>query len=256
MSTGENRVFVAGASGVIGRILCQLLVSDGWRVVGSTRRPESARRLESLGVEPAIVDVFDARALHAAVAGARPAAAIHQLTDLPKRFDPATLPDALERNARLREVGTRNLVDACVAAGVGRIVAQSIAFAYAPGKRPLTEGSPLNVDAKDPVAARTARGVQALEDLVLGGPFLGIVLRYGQLYGPGTWTDTPPAGGPVHVDAAADAARRALTRGDAGIYNVAEPDGTVTVDRATRLLGWSPDFRWTEASPPRGDGSS
>jgi nucleoside-diphosphate-sugar epimerase len=237
------RVFVAGATGAIGRVLCRLLVTDGWHVVGTTRKVESADTLTALGVEPAVVDVFDADALRKAVLAAQPAAVIHQLTDLPRQFDPEKLKEALPRNALLREVGTKNLVDACVTARVGHVIAQSIAFAYAPGPQPFTEEAPLNVNASDPTAARTARAVQTLESLVLSGPFRGVVLRYGRLYGPGTWASSPPAGAAVHVDAAADAARLALLRGDVGIYNVAEPDGTVSITRAVGLLGWSPAFR-------------
>ena len=241
--TTDKRVFVAGAAGVIGRVLCRLLLDDGWQVVGTTRKPEAARALAALGVEPVIVDVFDAGALRTAVLRARPQAVIHQLTDLPKQFDADALKSALPRNAALREVGTRNLVDACVAAGVCHVIAQSIAFAYAPGPKPYTEESPLNVGASDPAAARTALAVQVLESLVLAGPFRGVVLRYGRLYGPGTWASAPPPGAPVHVDAAADAARKALASGAAGIYNVAEPDGTVSVAKAVAQLGWSPSFR-------------
>lgn len=244
----ERRVFVAGATGVVGRVLCRLLVADGWSVVGTTRRTDAAEQLATLGVEPAVVDVFDANALRIAVGRARPAAVIHQLTDLPRRLDPEALPHALDRNARLREVGTAHLVEACAAAGVGHVIAQSLAFAYAPGPRPFTEAAPLHVHAPDPAAARTARAVQVLEHLVLHGPFRGIVLRYGRLYGPGTWTAEPPAGAPVHVDAAAHAARLALVRGEPGIYNVAEPDGTVSIARAVALLGWSPAFR--AGAPP------
>lgn len=98
------------------------------------------------------------------------------------------------------------------------------------------------MDASDPIAARTARAVETLERLVLTAPFRGVVLRY-RLYGPGTWAAEPPAGAPVHVEAAADAARRALLRGERGIYNVAEPDGTVSISRAVGQLGWDPGFR-------------
>jgi nucleoside-diphosphate-sugar epimerase len=234
---------VAGATGAIGRVLCRLLVADGWQVVGTTRKAESAKTLEALGVEPAIVDVFEADGLRQAVLAAQPSAAIHQLTDLPRQFRAENLKDALERNARLREVGTKNLVDACAAAGVRHVIAQSIAFAYAPGPQPFTEDAPLNVHAADPVAARTARAVQTLESLVLSGPFRGVVLRYGRFYGPGTWASLPPAGVAVHVEAAADAARLALRRGGAGIYNVADPDGTVSIAKAVGQLGWSPVFR-------------
>ena len=121
------------------------------------------------------------------------------------------------------------------------MVAQSIAFAYAPGPMPYREDSPLNLG--DPDFGLTARGVASLEEQVLGAPFEGIILRYGKLYGPGTGFGKPPTGGPLHVDAAADAARRAINRGKAGVYNVAEQDGTVSSDKAVEILGWKSDFR-------------
>ena len=224
-------------------MLCRLLVADGWNVVGTTRKAERAEALKAVGVEPAVLDVFDADALRQAMLAAQPTAVIHQLTDLPQQLTADDLEPALIRNARLREIGSKNLVDACVAARVGHVIAQSIAFAYAPGPQPFTEDAPLNVNASDPVAARTARAVETLEDLVLSGPFRGVVLRYGRFYGPGTWASSPPAGVAVHVEAAADAARLALRRGDAGIYNVAEPDGAVSVAKAVGQLGWSATFR-------------
>ena len=224
-------------------MLCRLLVADGWHVVGTTRKAESAKTLEALGVEPAILDVFDRDALRQAVLAAQPAAVIHQLTDLPQQLRPEDLPEVLARNARLREIGTRHLIDACLAAAVRHVIAQSIAFAYAPGLQPYAEDAPLNVNATDAVAARTARAVDMLERLVLNGPFRGMVLRYGRFYGPGTWALSPPAGVAVHVEAAAEAARLALGRGDAGIYNIAEPGGTVSIAKAVGQLGWSPAFR-------------
>ena len=233
-SLAGNTVFVAGASGAVGRPLCQLLLADGWRVVGATRSPERAADLASIGVRPAIVDVYDRDALIRAVVDARPDLVVHQLTDLPKTLDAKRLADALPNNARLREIGTDNLVAAVVAAGATRLVAQSIAFAYAPGDRPFVEESPL-----DPAMSAVAR----LEELVLGGPFDGVVLRYGRFYGPRTWSDHPRGEMPVHVEAAADAARRALTRGAPGIYNVAEDDGSVTSAKAERELGWRSSFR-------------
>lgn len=239
------RIFVAGASGVIGQRLCRLLVADGWRVFGTTRTPEKAALLRALGVEPVIVDVFDARALRDAVVSARPEVVIHQLTDLPPGLDPARMADALVRNAHIRDVGTRHLVAAAIAAGVQRLVAQSIAFAYAPGALPYREDAPLDLDSPDPLRQQTVRGVARLEHQVTQGPFTGIVLRYGKLYGPGTGFTTPSAGGPLHVDAAADGARRAASLGVAGIYNMAEPDGTVCIDRAVQIFGWQPSFRMT-----------
>ncbi len=243
----SQRIFVAGASGAIGRRLCPLLVADGWTVIGATRSAEKAAMLRTLGVEPVIVDVFDEAALFDALGQARPHVVMHQLTDLPFGLDPAKMAEARIRNARLREIGTRNLVAAATAVGAGRLIAQSIAFAYAPGPTPYREDAPLNVD--DPDSGLSARAVASLEQQVLGGPFVGLVLRYGKLYGPGTGFDQPPPGGPLHVDAAADAARRAATHGAAGIYNIAEEDGAVCCQKAITTLGWSPNFRITPPPP-------
>ena len=238
-----KRIFMAGASGAIGRRLCRLLVEDGFFVVGTTRRPEKINVLESLGVTPAIVDVFDVDAIRSAVLSARPDVIIHQLTDLPLGLDPKRMPDALVRNAQLREVGTRNLVSAATAAGAKRFIAQSISFAYAPGVMPYVEESPLNVASVDETTSLTARAVHSLEQQVLGGPFTAIVLRYGRLYGPGTGVDAARPGGAVHVDAAAAAAHLAVMCEHSGIFNVAEEDGTVSSARARSILGWSPSFR-------------
>jgi nucleoside-diphosphate-sugar epimerase len=200
--------------------------------------------LRELGVEPVVVDVFDAALLLDVVRNAKPEIVVHQLTDLPPGLDPAKMAEALVRNARLRETGTRNLVAAAVAAGVKRMVAQSLAFVYAPGPTPHREEAPLMLD--DPSFGATARAVASLEQQVADAPLTGIVLRYGKLYGPGTGFDLPPSGTPLHVDDAADAARRALTRGEAGVYNIAEDDGTVSIKKAADALGWAPGFRLGE----------
>jgi nucleoside-diphosphate-sugar epimerase len=227
--------FVAGASGVIGMILCRLLLQDGWHVVGTTRSLEKAARLRKLGVSPQVVDVFDRETLIRVACAARPDVVVHQLTDLPGKFTPESMAAARDRNARIREVGTENLVEAAVASGARRIVAQSIAFAYAPGSLPYTEDAPLD--------AATFPSVIMLEQLVLGCGLEGIVLRYGRLYGPDTWSMVPPEQVPVHVDAAANAARLSMSHGQSGVYNIAEDDGTVTITKAKRELDWNPDFR-------------
>ena len=98
----SKAVFLAGASGAVGRRLAPLLVSEGWRVVGAPRSADKAAALRSLGVEPMIVDVFEASALAAAIAQARPEVVDHQLTDLPPGLDPASRAEASTRNARIR----------------------------------------------------------------------------------------------------------------------------------------------------------
>lgn len=240
----KKRIFVAGASGAIGRRLCRLLVNEGWSVIGTTRSLEKVPMLRDLGVEPEIVDVFNEALLLEIVRKAEPEVVVHQLTDLPPALDPAKMAEALVRTDRLREIGTRNLVGAAVAAGVQRMVAQSLAFVYAPGPMPYREDAPLNLD--DPVFGATARAVASLEQQVLAAPLTGIVLRYGKLYGPGTGFDLPASDGPLHVDDAADAARRALTRGETGVYNIAEDDGAVSINKGADALGWVPGFRLDE----------
>jgi nucleoside-diphosphate-sugar epimerase len=246
--TGE-RVFVAGASGAVGLPMCRLLVDAGWTVVGATRSPHKAAALRAMGVTPVVVDVFDAAALTACVVAAQPRVVVHQLTDLPDGLDPAQMPAALARNARIREEGTRNLVQAALAAGADRLVAQSIAFVYAPGPQPWTEDSALiDPDGGHPFAA-TARAVASLERQVLEAALTGIVLRYGRFYGPGTGFDAPAPSAPLHVEAAADAACRAMAAGRRGVYNIAEADGAVSSAKAVRELGWSPAFRARPAPP-------
>jgi uncharacterized protein YbjT (DUF2867 family) len=204
------RIFLAGASGAIGRRLTPLLHSAGHYVCGSTRSKAKADALRSLGADPVVVDVFDATALSRAVASARPDVVIHQLTDLPKDLDPREMGAAIIRTARVRGEGTRNLVGAAIAAGARRLVAQSIAWAYAPGAEPHAETDPLDAGAAGDDGVNV-QGLIALEDLTLKSPPLeGVVLRYGQLYGPGTASDRPSNHAPIHVDAAAYAALLAI----------------------------------------------
>jgi len=178
------RIFVAGASGVIGIRLVPLLVADGHTVAGMTRSPGKAGLLRELGAEPVICDVFDAGALTRAVAAFDPDLVFHQLTDLPdSAADVAAFSD---RNNRIRGEGTRNLLVAAEAASVRPVIAQSISWEL-PG---------------DGGRAATAAHERAV--LQAGG----VVIRYGQLYGPGTYYETNPPGPPrVHVD---DAARQTV----------------------------------------------
>jgi len=236
------RVFVAGASGAIGRRLMPLLCHAGHDVTGMTRSADAARDMKALGVAPAIVDVFDAEALERAVVAARPEVVMHQLTDLPRVLgDEAQLAAAYPRNARIRTEGTRNLVAAAKAAGARRFIVQSVAFAYLPGKEPYVETDPLNL--VDGPRLVTVRAAADMEEQVLNSGMEGIVLRYGLLYGPGTWSEGPSRKPPVHVDAAAQAALLAVTRGQPGIYNIADDDGTVSIAKARKELGFDPAFR-------------
>jgi nucleoside-diphosphate-sugar epimerase len=147
-------------------------------------------------------------------------------------------------NTRLRIEGTHNLVAAAKAAGTRRVIAQSIAFVYEPGDGARVETDPLPRQ-PDGSPALSVRGVASLEEQVLGTAGIdGIVLRYGRLYGPGTWEATRPAGtGYLHVDAATEAALLAITRGAPGIYNIAENDGEFSIEKARRGLGFDPAFR-------------
>lgn len=238
----ERRIFLAGASGAIGRQLVPLLRANGWKVLGSTRSDDKLPLLKDMGIEGVVVDVFHADKLCAVLGEFRPDTVIHQLTDLPYALEASQMQEASVRNARLREVGTRNLVDASIRAGAKRLIAQSISFVYDEGVTPHREDDPLLPD-DHPTYGQTSFGVKCLEREVLQASADGIVLRYGLLYGPGTGFDTAIAPGSVHVAAAAKAAELAVTRGSRGIYNVAEEDGSVVIEKATRLLGWSPDWR-------------
>ena len=174
---------MAGASGVLGLRLVPLLVAAGHDVAGMTRTPGKADRLRELGAEPVVCDVYDASALRDAVVAFGPEAVVHELTDLPD--EEARIPEQAGANARMRREGTRNLVAAARAAGARRLLAQSIAW------EPDREGAEAKAD---------------LERQVLEAG--GVVLRYGRLYGPGTYyEDTLPEPPRVHAD---EAARRTV----------------------------------------------
>ncbi|HWJ51186.1 MAG TPA: NAD(P)-dependent oxidoreductase [Solirubrobacteraceae bacterium] len=236
------RVFLAGATGVIGRRLVPMLLADGHQVTGMTRSPGKVDALRAVGVEPVVADALDAEAVRRAVSDARPDAVIHQLTSLPPRIDPRTIGRDFAMNDRLRSEGTRILVDAAQAAGATRILAQSIAFAYAPGPAGTVheESDPLYVDSPEPFR-RSARALDDLERTVVGAG--GIALRYGYFYGPGSSISASGSMGEdlarrrmpivgrgqgvwsfVHVDDAARATVAALTHGGPGAYNIVDDD--------------------------------
>ena len=174
------RIFLAGATGVIGIRLLPLLLAEGHTVAGMTRSPEKIDQLRALGADPVVCDVFDAAALTKAVTTFRPDAVIHQLTDLPDHID--QLSKFAPRNDRIRTEGTRNLVAAAKAADARHLLAQSIAW------RPAGRGEIVDQHERQVLDAR------------------GVVIRYGQLYGPGTfYEDQLPLPPRIHVDAAAQA---------------------------------------------------
>lgn len=182
------RIFLAGATGAVGRRVASLLCRSGHEVAGTTRTAAKASLLRELGVAPVVVDVFDAGALGEAVAAARPDIVIHQLTDLASGPGTSGYLAAQEANRRLRIEGTRNLMLAAKAAGVRRVVAQSIAFIYAPSEGARNEDDPLDL-AADGVRASTVQGIVALEREALTTVGIdGVALRYGYFAGrtPGT----------------------------------------------------------------------
>jgi nucleoside-diphosphate-sugar epimerase len=248
------RVFVAGASGAIGRPLVAKLIAAGHEVTGMTRSEERAEGVRAAGADAAVVDVFDLERLRAAVREARPDAIVHQLTALPDRLD-FRKKGVYEPTNRVRTEGTRNLLDAARGAGAKRIVCQSIAFAYrTDGARVKTEDDALMSDAPGGFGSGV-RALHEMEALVLGAEDLeGLVLRYGFFYGPGTYyaddgTTTSdvrrrrmPIVGKgtgvfsfVHVDDAADATVAAVERGAPGVYNVAD-------DEPVTMSDWLPVF--------------
>jgi 2-alkyl-3-oxoalkanoate reductase len=238
------RVFVAGASGAIGRPLLPQLIAAGHEVTGTTRSEERAEAVRAAGARAAVCDALDAHALYAAVLEAAPEVVVHQLTALPHRFDPRNKEIYAPTN-RLRAEGTRTLLAAARATGARRIVCQSIAFAYAPGARPeiMDEDARLAFGAPPPFGDGI-RAIGEMERAVVGAEGLeGVVLRYGWFYGPGTYyaedgsmaEDVRRRRFPVigkgtglysfvHVDDAAGATVAAVERGAPGIYNVVDDD--------------------------------
>lgn len=197
------RIFLAGASGVIGRRLVPLLVQAGHTVGGMTRSIERAPELRALGAEPIVCDVYDADALSAAVVSFEPDLILHELTDLPD--DAGDLATHAIFNARMRREGTRNLLLASRNAGDVRVVAQSVAWTMAPGAG--------------------ADAIAELEEGVLAAG--GTVLRYGQFYGPGTYYEGERPPEPrVDIDVAAQRTVEALSA-PTGVLTIVDEEADV-----------------------------
>jgi len=249
------KVFVAGASGAIGRLLLPRLVAAGHEVTGMTRSEERAEALRGQGAAAVVADVFDEDAVRSAMAGAEPEVVVHQLTALPKKMDVRKLDELYAGTDRLRTEGTRILIEAARAAGARRMVAQSIAFLYAPeGDSVKDEDAAPFTQAPEPFGG-TVRALMDLEQQVTGaGGLEGVVLRYGWFYGPRTYYAPDGAtaaevhrrrqpvvgkgdGGFsfIHVDDAASATVAAVEGGPPGIYNV-------TDDEPAPMREWLPAF--------------
>lgn len=247
------KVFVAGASGAIGRRLVPKLVQAGHEVTGMTRSEAGAEGIRAAGATAAVCDVFNAEQLTQALQAAAPHAVVHQLTALPESFDVRKI-DYGPTN-RVRTEGTRNLVAGARAAGAQRMVAQSISFMYAPeGGWVKDESAPIFTGAPEPFGS-AARATEDMERQVVGAEGIdGLVLRYGFFYGPGTYyasdgnlaEETRRRRQPIvgrgtgvfsfiHVDDAAEATIAALGRGEPGIYNV-------TDDEPARMADWLPEY--------------
>jgi nucleoside-diphosphate-sugar epimerase len=242
-------IFIAGGTGVLGRRIVPALLDDGHRVTILARRPERAETLRRRGAGIAVGDVFDRVRVVEAVAAAAPDVVMHQLTDLAA--------GSTAGNAELRVTGTRNLVDAALAAGVPRFIVQSIAWAYEPGDDPAGENTPLDHRSTEDTRARTVDAVIAMERAVQEIPEW-VVQRNGLFYGPDTWywadgavaqaarAGTLPATADVtsfvHVDDAAAASVAALTW----------PTGAVNIvdDEPAAGVTWVPAFCRAAGAPP------
>jgi nucleoside-diphosphate-sugar epimerase len=249
------KVFVAGASGAIGRPLVRRLVAAGHEVTGMTRSEDRAAEIREAGAAAVVCDVFDAAALEAAVRGAAPEVVVHELTALPARLDYKAKQDPLAPTNRVRTEGTRNLLAAARAAGARRLVAESVAFFYEPrGDWVKGEEAPLNLAAPGHFGGAAA-ALADLERQVSGAEGIeGVILRYGWLYGPGTFFDRvgsqtedalkrrlPIVGKGdgtfsfVHVEDAAAATVAAVEGGAPGTYNVVD-------DEPAPMREWVPVF--------------
>ena len=262
------KVFVAGATGVLGRRLVPELVARGHEVTGMTRSASKQDLLRSLGARPVVADALDPDAVAQAVASAEPEVIVHQLTALSGDFDMRHIDRFFETTNRLRTEGTDHLLAAGRAVGTRRFVAQS--FAGWPAARsggPVKgEDAPFDADPPKQLRANLA-AIRHLEDAVTGAGWLeGVVLRYGGFYGPGTTLSADPAaphtaavrkrqfpvvgGGSgiwsfVHVEDAAAATALAVERGEPGIYNVVDDDPAPVRD-------WLPLLaNVLDAKPPR-----
>jgi nucleoside-diphosphate-sugar epimerase len=240
------RIFVAGATGVIGSRLVPLLVRGGHEVWGMTRTPAKRPLVDRQGARSVVADALDPEAVGRAVREAQPDVVVHQLTALSDLGNMRNFEKAFAQNMRMRSEGTDNLLSASRAAGVGRFVAQSFAgYLLAPGNGPVTEEDAL-VAEPPKVLRRAFAADRHLEAAVTGAEWTqGIVLRYGMFYGPGTSLSMSPPGvhtelvrkrqfpivgggtgvwSFVHIDDASAATVAAIERGRRGLYHIVDDE--------------------------------
>jgi nucleoside-diphosphate-sugar epimerase len=234
------RVFVAGATGVLGRHLVPGLIEAGHEVTATTRTPAKTGQLRQAGAEAVVVDGLDRDAVIAAVRAARPEVIMHQMTALAGMKSLRKVDETFAATNALRTRGTDNLLAAAELAGTRRFIAQGNAAATArTGSAVKTEDDPLADTPPSPASARSMAAIKYLEETVPAAAPEGIVLRYGGFYGPGT-TDllldmvrrrqVPIVGGGtgiwsfIQISDAAAATVAAVERGDPGVYNVVDSD--------------------------------
>jgi 2-alkyl-3-oxoalkanoate reductase len=263
------KVFVAGATGVLGRQLVPMLVDRGHEVIGMTRTDGKRDLLRSLGARPVVADALDAEAVAAAVGEAEPEVIVHELTAIPPTANPRRLDRDFALTNRLRTEGTDHLLSAARAAGTRRFIAQSFAgWPFARSGGPVkTEEDPLDPD--PPGAMRPVLdAIRHLERAVTEATWIeGIVLRYGGFYGPGTTLQIDPPGeyiemirkrrfpiigngggvwSFIHIEDAAAATAIAVERGHPGLYNIVDDDPVRVSEwlpAAAASLGAKPPFR-------------
>ena len=234
------RVFVAGATGAIGRYLVPSLVAAGHEVTGSTRSPAKAIQLKSAGATPAIVDGLDRQAVLEAVKAAQPDVIVHQMTALASMRNFRNFNKEFAVTNELRTKGTDYLLEAARQAGTRRFIAQSFTGwnNARTGGQIKTETDPLDPEPL-PATRQAMAAIRHVEETVPGAAPEGLVLRYGMFYGPGASESMldvvkkrrmPVVGGGTgiwsftEVSDAAAATAAAVTRGAPGIYNIVDDD--------------------------------
>jgi nucleoside-diphosphate-sugar epimerase len=256
------RVFVAGATGALGRPLVKKLLERGHDVTGLTRDPVKGAELAAAGATPVIADIFEAETVLSAIEAARPDAIISELTALPQRLNPRKLAQYYAANDRVRREGTRTLLKGARRINVPRIVSQSSAFWYAPTPGLVkTEAAPFDTEAPEPIRTAVATMIEVEEMIMSAAGLSAVNVRYATLYGPRTWYSAngevgqrfrkrmyPMIGSGeaimsfVHVDDAATATIAALESGATGAFNVADDEPAVASE-------WMPLFAEAIGAP-------